>query len=53
MYKHNLKTLLRLSDFRKGNQLVNFREQVLNLIPKSVCAVEITIYVDWTCINVN
>ena len=34
------------------NYLV-FREKVLNLRPKSVCAVEITIYVDWTCINVN
>ena len=22
-------------------------------MPKSVCAVEVTMYVDWTCMNVN
>ena len=35
-----------------GNVLI-FKEQVLDLRPKSVCAVEMTMYVHWTCINVN
>ena len=40
---------------RKCNQLQcsYFREKVIRLRPKSVCAVEITIYVEWTCININ
>ena len=42
-----------LSDFRKCNQLINFFRKVLYLMPKSVYAVEVTVYVDWTCINVN
>ena len=29
------------------------REKVLDLRPKLVCAFEITMYVDWTYINVN
>ena len=32
-----------------GNVLI-FREKVLDLRPKSVCAVEMTMYVQWTCI---
>ena len=35
-----------------GNLLI-FREKVLDLWPKSVCAVEMITYVHWTCINVN
>ena len=35
-----------------GNLLI-FREKVLRLRPKSVCAVEMTMYVHWACINVN
>ena len=35
-----------------GNLLI-FKEKVLDLRPKSVCAVEMTMYVHWTCINVN
>ena len=35
-----------------GNLLI-FREKVLHLRPKSVCAVEMTMYVHWTCMNVN
>ena len=34
-------------------QLIIFQEKVLDLRPKSACAVEITIYVDWTSVNVN
>ena len=34
------------------NQLI-FREKVLYLRPKSVCAVEVTMNVDWTCMNLN
>ena len=49
MYKHNLQTLPRSSDFRKCNQLINLREEVLDLRPK---ALKMTVYVDWTCINV-
>ena len=46
--------MLRLSDFRKLRQLILiFRENVLHLRLKSVCAVEMTMYVHWTCINVN
>ena len=29
------------------------REKVLDVRPKSVCAVEMTMYVHWTYINVN
>ena len=35
-----------------GNLLI-FREKVLDLWPKSVCAVKMTMYVHSTCINVN
>ena len=42
-----------VSDFRKCRQLFNFREKVIDLHPKSVCAVEMTMYVQWTCININ
>ena len=52
LYKHNLQTLPRLSDFRKCNQLINNKKKVLDLRPKSDCAVKMTMYVDWTCINV-
>ena len=34
-----------------GNLLI-FREKILDLRPKSVCAVKMT-FVHWTCINVN
>ena len=30
-----------------------FREKVLDLRPKSVCAVEMTVYLHWTYINKN
>ena len=33
------------------NQLIIFRENILDLMPKSVCAVEMTMHVHWTCIN--
>ena len=33
--------------------LLIFREKILDLRPKSVCAVEMTMYVDRTCINVH
>ena len=32
--------------------LLILREKVLDLRPKSDCAVKMTMYVDWTCINV-
>ena len=35
-----------------GN-LIIFGEKFLDLRLKSVCAVEMTMYVHWTCINVN
>ena len=35
-----------------GNLLI-FREEVLDLRPKPVCAVKMTMYVHWTCINVS
>ena len=35
-----------------GNLLI-FREKVLHLRPKSVCAVKMTMFVHWTCINTN
>ena len=35
-----------------GNLLI-FREKVIDLRPKSVCAIEMTMYIHWTCINVN
>ena len=34
-----------------GNLL--FLEKVLDLRPKSVCAVGMTMYVHWTCVNIN
>ena len=39
-------------DLRPGNILI-FREKVLDLRPKSVCAVEMSMYVHWTRININ
>ena len=41
--------------FQKCNQLIISWEKgkVLYLSPKSVWAVEVTMYVDWTCMNVN
>ena len=33
--------------------LLIFREKVLELRPESICAVEMTMYVHWTCMNVN
>ena len=30
-----------------------FRENVLDIRPKSVCVVQMTMYVHWTCININ
>ena len=44
--------LSRLSDFVCGTTLI-FREKFLDLRPKSVCAVEMTMYVHLTCKNVN
>ena len=35
----------------KAGNLLIFREKVLDLRPKLVCAVEMTMYVHWTCIN--
>ena len=35
-----------------GNLLI-FGEKVLDLGPKSVCTVQMTMYVHWTCININ
>ena len=35
-----------------GNLLI-FRQKVLDLRPESVCAVEMTVYVHWTCVNIN
>ena len=35
-----------------GN-LLFLEKKVLDLRSKSVCAVEMTMYVHWTCINVN
>ena len=43
--------MLRLSDFRKYRQLI--KKFYIYLRPKSGCAVEMTMYVHWTCINVN
>ena len=37
----------------KCGQLINFQKKVPDLRPKSVCAVEMAMYVRWTCINVN
>ena len=37
----------------KHCQLINFIRKILDLRPKSVCAVQMIMYVDWTCINVN
>ena len=36
------------------NLFLVFREKILDLRPKSVCAVEMTMYVlHWTCVNMN
>ena len=35
-----------------GNVLIS-GEKVLHLRPKSVCAIEMTMYVHWTCLTVN
>ena len=40
------------SRIHKHNLLI-FREKFLDIRPKSVCADEMTMYVHWTCINVN
>ena len=45
--------MLCLSNFRNIGNLLIFREKVLHLRPKSICAAEMTMYVIWTCINVN
>ena len=50
---YNQTILPRLSDFRKCKQLINFYRKSSRSRPTSVCAVEMTMYVDWTCINVN
>ena len=34
-----------------GNLLLE--KKILDLRPKAVCAVEMTMYVHWTCININ
>ena len=45
--------MFRLSDLKNIGNLLIFREKFLHLRPKSVCAVEMTMYIDWTCININ
>ena len=45
--------MLRLSDSENIDNLLIFREKVLHLRPKSVCAVKMTMYVQWACIDVN
>ena len=40
-------------DFRNVGNLLFLREKVLDIRPKSVCADETTMYVHWTCININ
>ena len=44
--------MLRFSDFRNVGNLLIVRE-LLDLRPKSVCVVEMTMYVHWTCIDIN
>ena len=36
-----------------GLLIYYFKEKVLDLGPKSVCAVEMTTYVHWTCTDIN
>ena len=50
---NNVYPLRHLSDFRNVGNLLTFREKVLDLRPKSFCAFEMTIYVNWTGINRN
>ena len=50
---NNVYPLPHLSDVTKCRQLIIFREKILDLGPKSFCAVEMTMYVHWTCININ
>ena len=33
--------------------MIIFRENILDLRPKSVCAVQVTMYVHWTCKIIN
>ena len=40
-------------DLKNVGNLLIFRETVLDIRPKSVCADEMTMYVHWTCININ
>ena len=42
-----------LGDFRNVGNLLTFREKLLDLKPKSIFAVEMTMYVHWTCLNIN
>ena len=46
---NNVYPLRHLSDFRKCINILIFREKVLDLRPKLFCAVEMTMYVNWTC----
>ena len=34
-------------------QLTIFREKLLDVRPKSICAIEMTMYVHWRCMNIN
>ena len=43
---------LSLISENEGN-LIIFRNKVLDIKPKSVCAVQMTMYFHWTCININ
>ena len=52
-YKHNFYPLSTLSDLTNVGNLLIFTERILDLRPKSVCAVEMTMCVGWTCINRN
>ena len=40
-------------NYKFNQSLWFFREKILDLRPKSVCAVEMIMYVHSTCINVN
>ena len=50
---YNFYPLPHLSDVTECRQLIIFREKFLDLGPKSVCAVEMTMYVHWTCTGIN
>ena len=47
----NGKTLIFRAAKLKGFTVI-FRENVLDLRPKSFCAVEMTMYVHWTCVSI-